>query len=250
MNDLLNCEENNLSTEDLGQVTRIENSNSNNPNLGTVWYFGDPMCSWCWGISEELSKLIDNYRGRLDFQMVMGGLRPGGGEEWNAQFKDFLRQHWEHVATVSGQEFNHKLFEKESFNYDTEPPSRAVVIIKVMYPELAFEFMKRVSKRFYVGNEDPNEDEFYKPICDEMKLDFASFKVLFHSEKFRKETIKEFQKSRDYGASGFPTIMFEHRKRFTIITRGYNSAERMIERIDVAIAKAEKIEEEKRKLNS
>jgi len=59
-------------------------------------YIGDPMCSWCWGISPELNAL-ERYATseNIPFKVLMGGLRPGGGEEWNDEFKGYLRHHWE-----------------------------------------------------------------------------------------------------------------------------------------------------------
>ena len=87
-----------------------------------IIYVGDPMCSWCWGLSPQLNAL-QRYGQQLGipFSLVMGGLRPGGGEAWNADFKGFLKHHWEEVTQRSGQPFGYGLFDLEDFNYDTEP---------------------------------------------------------------------------------------------------------------------------------
>jgi len=220
-----------------------------NSFLGTLWYFGDPMCSWCYGISDEILAIKKHYKDTLGFRLVMGGLRPEGGEEWNVEFKKFLKNHWSHVNMSSGKEFNTGILEWDEFDYNTEPSCRAVVVFRFMYPDLAMEFLAKVSKRFYVDNQDPKEDEFYKPIFEEMDLDFASFKVLFHSQKFKKETFDDFMKAKNNGVLGFPTLLFEHRRRFTVITRGFNIAGRLQERIDEAIVRAKRIDNEKRGIN-
>ena len=77
---------------------------------GRIIYVGDPLCSWCWGISPHLSKLKAHYKEEMEFEILLGGLRPGGGEKWNDQFKNFLRQHWEHVTELSGQPFGYKIY--------------------------------------------------------------------------------------------------------------------------------------------
>ena len=107
---------------------------------GKLIYFGDPMCSWCWGIVRNLERLKKRFDGVLAFEMVMGGLRPGGGDPWNEHMKNFLRNHWQHVHAASGQAFNFELLSKDTFNYDTEPPSRAVVLVRDMKPEVEFDF--------------------------------------------------------------------------------------------------------------
>ena len=54
-----------------------------------IIYVGDPMCSWCWGISPDLIKLRDHYReSQVAFRIVLGGLRPGGGDPWDDQMKE------------------------------------------------------------------------------------------------------------------------------------------------------------------
>ncbi|WIM05793.1 MAG: hypothetical protein OHM77_00460 [Candidatus Nitricoxidivorans perseverans] len=77
-------------------------------------YIGDPMCSWCWGISPAL-KEVSTYcqiRG-LDFSVHVGG----------------LRHEWENIHRVTGQPFGFSVLDEAEFNYDTEPACRAVVAI-------------------------------------------------------------------------------------------------------------------------
>ena len=101
-----------------------------------VIYVGDPMCSWCWGISPQLNQLKEKARAnQISYQIVLGGLRPGGGDEWNENFKNFLKHHWEEVNTRSGQPFGFELFERDTFNYDTEPACRAVVAMRSLEPD-------------------------------------------------------------------------------------------------------------------
>ena len=121
---------------------------------GRIIYVGDPLCSWCWGISPHLSKLKAHYKEEMEFEILLGGLRPGGGEKWNDQFKNFLRQHWEHVTELSGQPFGYKIFDRDDFNYDTEPPCRAVRVARDMVPEKELDFFKTIQYDFYIKNND------------------------------------------------------------------------------------------------
>ena len=71
------------------------------------------MCSWCYGIALELKSLKEYYaKEGIQFEIVAGGLRPRGGDEWTEEFKGFLKHHWEEVAERSGQKFGFKLFER------------------------------------------------------------------------------------------------------------------------------------------
>ena len=93
-----------------------------------VRYIGDPMCSWCWGISPALKEVATYCQKHgLDFSVHVGGLRPGGGDAWNSSFKAFLRHEWENIHRVTGQPFGFTILDEAEFNYDTEPACRAVV---------------------------------------------------------------------------------------------------------------------------
>ena len=116
------------------------------------------MCSWCWGISPELRKLRDYYRDKeVGFRIVVGGLRPGGGDPWDDKMKDFLREHWGHVTEMSKQPFGYKLMDLDEFEYDTEPSCRSVVAARELDPSRELEFFEEVQRKFYVDSEDPKK---------------------------------------------------------------------------------------------
>ena len=200
-------------------------------------YVGDPMCSWCYGIAEELNQTIDHYGERLDLEVVMGGLRAGGGEEWNQSFKDFLRHHWEDVGMKSGQPFKFELLNKDYFDYDTEPACRAVVAVESISRDKMLPFFKLVQQGFYVGNKDPKEVEFYQAICKSLDIDFSEFTAKFQSDKVKEQTVGHFQRSMSLGARSFPTVMLEYKGERHAIAIGYSTFEKMKGRIDSIIKK-------------
>ena len=198
-------------------------------------YVGDPMCSWCYGISEELSKVVAHNGESLELELVMGGLRAGGGEEWNVSFKTFLRHHWEDVGMRSGQPFSFNLLEEANFDYDTEPSCRAVVAIGDIEVDKMLPFFKAVQVGFYVGNNDPKQVEFYKPICNSLDIDYTVFSSKFNSSATKQNTIKHFERSAQLGARSFPTVLLAYKGEMHKIAIGYSTFAKMQERIDAVI---------------
>lgn len=193
-----------------------------------IIYVGDPMCSWCWGISPALNRLEDAATANgIPYRIVLGGLRPGGGDPWNDEMKNFIRHHWEEVTKRSGQPFGTALFDREVFEYDTEPSCRAVVTARTMDPATESRFFELTQHRFYVLNEDPKAAAFYAPICAELGLDFAEFSRLFNSEEMIALTRKDFQLNRSWGVTGYPTVVFRKGNQLVAIARGYAEFERM-----------------------
>ncbi|WP_323757157.1 DsbA family protein [Roseivirga sp.] len=191
-----------------------------------IIYVGDPMCSWCYGISNHLKRLKTEYS-QFKFSIVVGGLRPGGGEAWDDQMKSFLRHHWEEVTERSGQPFGYSLFEKDNFNYDTEPPCRAVVASRKWMKENDLEFFESVSRKFYVDNEDPSEGEFYRSICEEYNIPFDEFLKDFEGDEAKYKTHQEFQLNRQWGVKGYPTVLFKSKDQLYQINHGYTEFEQM-----------------------
>ncbi|MDB2385289.1 DsbA family protein [Polaribacter sp.] len=187
-----------------------------------LFYFGDPMCSWCWGISPQINAL-ERYatQEHIKFNLIMGGLRPGGGQEWDTSFKNYLKHHWQEVQKKSGQPFSLSLFEKENFNYDTEPACRAVVTVRSIAPEKTVAFYELVQYYFYAKSKDPKELEFYKVICEKLNINFKDFSEKFTSDAMKTATQADFTKSRELGVRGFPTIIYRQKDKLYTIARGY-----------------------------
>jgi putative protein-disulfide isomerase len=204
-----------------------------------IIYVGDPMCSWCWGIANHLQELKGEFA-QYKFSVVVGGLRPGGGEAWDEQMKGFLRHHWEEVTQRSGQPFGYGLFDREEFNYDTEPPCRAVIAAKKWLGDDVLGFFEAVSRKFYVDNEDPGQTDFYQSICGQFGIPFTDFVKVFESEETRYKTHQDFQLNRQWGVKGYPTVLFRDNKELYQINYGYTEFDQMkkvIEKITSATVK-------------
>jgi len=206
-----------------------------------IVYVGDPMCSWCWGISPDLIKLRDYYRPKeVAFRVMVGGLRPGGGEAWDQKMKVFLKEHWGHGHQASGQPFGYKGMELDEFNYDTEPSCRAVVAARPLIGDQEMEFFEAIQRKFYVGSEDPKEVDFYQSICDEMSIDFNAFSERFNDDAVRMATRDEFLLNRQWGVQGYPTMVLLYQEQLFMIAHGYATFETMQAQIEKTIAEVNK----------
>lgn len=215
----------------LDEISKAEKPD--NSNLQII-YVGDPMCSWCWGIAPALKELRDHYRQEgIQFTIVVGGLRPGGGDPWNDEMKAFLKHHWEEVNKRSGQPFGYALFEKETFNYDTEPACRAAVVARSFVGDQELEFFSAIKRKFYVDSEDPSDVNFYNSICEEFDVDFDQFKQHFESDAYKQATHEEFTLNRNWGITGYPSVILKKEDQLYAVTQGYAGFDDMKSRIEM-----------------
>ena len=208
----------------------------------TVRYIGDPMCSWCWGVSPTMKELATYCDSRnINFTLHVGGLRPGGGDEWNSQFKAFLRHEWETVYQRTGQPFGFSLLDKTEFNYDTEPACRAVVTMTLLLQNrpnpihAILAFFSGIQRQFYVDGADPKQPEFYRDLCMEADVAYEDFLQVFQSDDAKSATVQEFQRCRSWGVRGFPSILLDVNGKMIPLASGYMTISALIEKIELLV---------------
>ncbi|HGM5490112.1 TPA: DsbA family protein [Serratia fonticola] len=207
-----------------------------------IRYIGDPMCSWCWGISptvKQLAEVCDQHG--LSFVMTMGGLRVGGGDAWDSAFKTFLKQEWSHIQATTGQPFGFSLLEQAQFNYDTEPACRAVVTASLLLAErglpssAALAFLAATQYKFYVHGQDPKTEAFYRDICEQVGLPFGEFCQKFTSQHAREAVNQDFARCRQWGVRSFPTLLLEQHGKISLLATGYVTAETLLNRLNAQL---------------
>lgn len=192
-------------------------------------YIGDPLCSWCYGIAPELDILKEQLK-EIDFHIVMGGLRPFNTEK-AIDMADFLREHWVEIEQRTAQPFCYEILHNSDFVYDTEPPSRAAIVVRNMNPTLELDFFKAVQRAFYFENKDTNQIETYLELAEEFGLDIHDFERLYASDAIKTQTKKDFQLSQDMRIRGFPSIVYKKGADFHLVANGFDTAENIKNRI-------------------
>lgn len=220
----LNCE------DGACEVTNVEAKTASKPiaeGSDKLIYVGDPMCSWCWGIANHLEKLRDDFADQLGFELIMGGLRPGGGEEWTEDFRAMLRTHWEHVHQASGQPFDFAFFDRKEFNYDTEPAARAVRVVRDLAADKEWDFFKKVQRVFYAENKDVHDLTTYEAICNDLQIDYKAFETLFLSSGYKQLVYQDFARAQQMGIRGFPAVVLKKGEEYFAVSMGYSDYDRM-----------------------
>lgn len=173
----------------------------------TILYFADPMCSWCWGFAPVMEKVRAQIGDQADIQVFVGGLRPFTEHAMTDQDKSYVRNHWNHVAEASGQDFDFTFFDREDFTYDTEPACRAIVAVRKIDPKLAIDMLNRLHKAFYSEGKDTTDPDVLADLANEVGVPRGDFEIVFADEQTKQETLGEFQYAQRSGIQGFPTVV-------------------------------------------
>jgi putative protein-disulfide isomerase len=173
-----------------------------------LWYFADPMCSWCWGFSPVIETLRDEYHERMKIALVLGGLRHETAPMTAAQREDILH-HWRAVQARTGQPFRFDDALPPGFVYDTEPACRAVVTVGRIDPVRIFPLFKAIQAAFYAGGRDVTQPGVLADIATELGVEREAFARDFESDAARTRTQAHFRQARQAGVRGFPALIVQ-----------------------------------------
>jgi putative protein-disulfide isomerase len=136
-------------------------------------------------------------------------------------YKTNIRHHWEDVNRATGAVFDYRFFDRDGFILDTEPACRAVVTIRKMKPNVVLSFYESVSRSFYSENKDTTVSNTFKPLAEQVGIDFEEFDQIFNSSQIKDETKSDFQFSKKIGVTGFPTVLVKEGEKLALLTAGY-----------------------------
>ena len=185
-----------------------------------LYYFADPMCSWCYGFGPALTQFVANHPD-LPLTAVMGGLRAYNTEPAGDKQKSDIRGHWRHVEQASGLPFNDALLMTSGFIYDTEPACRAVVTARETGSPDVLGFMKAVQAAFYRDARDVTREEILADIAAEQGLVRATFLASLKSDDMREATRGDFALTQSVGIRGFPALCAARGSELHPIVNGY-----------------------------
>ncbi len=201
-----------------------------------LWYFADPMCSWCWGFAPVISAIRDAYADRLAIVLMLGGLRPGTTDPVIPKFREETLHHWQDVHRMTGQPFDFENAMPEGFVYDTEPPSRAVIAVADIKRDAIFPYFKSVQEAFYAKQQDVTHVDTLITLAEQHHIETPKFLERFHSEDIMMKTHKHFEVTREAGVHGFPTIVLQTQSGGTLLTNGYRPFEELQPGIETWLA--------------
>lgn len=187
----------------------------------TLMYVVDPMCSWCWGFSPVFDEIVQNYGDQITIRILMGGLRPGNTERFDESRRSYILGHWRAVHERTGQPFNFDFQMGPQFKYDTEPASRAIVVIRKIEPSLERGLLKNIQEAFYVKNADVTKDLVLADLANGLGIDRTVFLDQFRDQQNTQAVWAEFDQARQLGVDGFPTLLGKDGDTITTLTHGY-----------------------------
>lgn len=198
----------------------------------TLYYFHDPMCSWCWAFRPRWQEIVAGLPDHVRSQRVLGGLAPDTDQTMPTDMQAKLMAIWETIQhTVPGTPFNFEFWEKCVPRRSTYAACRAVIAARRQHPGYEEKMILAIQQAYYVEARNPADSHTLIELAGEIGLDRALFSADIESPSVHEELSKEIEFTHRREVKGFPTLLLEKEGVFTAIRHDYHDAEAVLHQI-------------------
>jgi len=199
-----------------------------------LYYFHDPMCSWCWGFAPVWQQLRDNLSSDIALEYIVGGLAPDNDEPMPAEMQLKLQQTWQRIQdSIPGTAFNFEFWNVCQPRRSTYPACRAVLATKNLALEKEQAMISAIQHAYYLQTCNPSDVEVLIQCAVDIGLDKESFTTEFQSKAVEQQLLENIALYREYSSAGFPSLVLKTESTLQPIRIDYNDAATILSQLNV-----------------
>ncbi len=210
----------------------------------TLFYFHDPMCSWCWGYQATWQRLLEKLPLHINLAYVLGGLAEDDDRPMPIDMQEAIQGHWRRIAEELGAEFNFEFWQKCQPRRSTYPACRAVVAASNHTTDelsghgLALAMILAIQKAYYLRAMNPSNIDTLCELAEELGIDREAFYQDMMSDKTEQSLQEQIAYSRNVGVSSFPSLLLDYKEKQYRLTVDYKEAGTTLEQINNILSQA------------
>jgi len=201
-------------------------------------YCYDAYCGWCYGFSPVIKKIAEEYKDKLDTDVLSGGMILSEKPAHISGIAPYIQKAYKTVEGTTGIKFGQD-FLWHIFNYEdsdwypnSEKPAMAMCIFKEFYPNRAVEFASDLQYALNYEGRDLTDDEAYRHLLDKYSIRPEIFYERLQSDEYKQKAYYEFSLVKQLKVNGYPTVFIQTGEtKFYMVARGYTDYEMLKDRI-------------------
>ncbi len=195
----------------------------------TLYYFYDPMCSWCWGFKPTWTQLCEQLPEHVAIEYVAGGLAPDSDQPMSEDMQLKLPMTWQQIQRQLGTEFNFDFWRDCQPRRSTYPACRAVIAAGLQGQLDAM--INAVQRGYYLRALNPSNLDMLEQMAQEIGLDTAQFKADMAGERVEQLFQAQLRLTSQMPVQGFPSLVLKAGNQVRPIALNYTDATAMQQQI-------------------
>jgi putative protein-disulfide isomerase len=204
--------------------------------MHTLYYFNDPMCSWCWGYRPVSDQLFASLPDSVTRTNILGGLAPDSDKPMAPELRTMLQGAWNNIHTMFGTEFNFDFWSKCQPRRSTYPACRAVLAAENQ--QSGERMTDAIQRAYYTRAMNPSDITTLETLAQELNLDRERFSIDIASVELNDELMRQVELAQQSPIDGFPSLTLEIRGRQQRVTRDYRDYQVTLDHIDYLIERS------------
>lgn len=198
-----------------------------------LYYFHDPMCSWCWGFKPVWQALCERLPEALSVQYVAGGLAPDTDAPMPEAMRRKLQQTWRQIHQQLGTEFNFDFWTDCKPRRSTWLACRAVIAASLQAQEK--EMIYAIQQGYYLRAMNPSDLDTLVTFAEELGLDMPCFQADIQSDVVEQLFQQQRALAEQMPIQGFPSLVLAHGGRVWPLSLDYLNAGSMLAQIEALL---------------
>jgi len=208
-----------------------------------IIYIYDAICGWCFGFSPVMARFAEEYKGKVDIDVVSGGLKLGKGAGPIGIVAPYIKHAYLDVERASGVKFGERFvhggLKDGTLVLNSLPPAIALSIMKEKYPENALKFTGILHTMIYVDGVDPENVDAYGAYAAKLGYDSIDFTARMRDTAYTEKANRDFEYAASLGVHSFPTLFVEANGKVEKLLHGYVPYEKLKAIFDGKLAEIE-----------
>ena len=204
-----------------------------------VFYCYDAYCGWCYGFSNVIKQIAENYKNQLQFEVLSGGMILPEKPVAIGVTANYILKAYKQVEELTGVKFGDDYLwhinnpDLSDWFPNSEKPAIALCIFKEFYPDRQVEFASDLQYALHFEGRDLTDDAAYKHLLDKYSIQPETFYEKLKSETYKEQAYYEFQLCKQLQVTSFPCVLVQTGdNKFYLIARGYTGYDNLKNRID------------------
>jgi putative protein-disulfide isomerase len=202
-------------------------------------YCYDAYCGWCYGFSPVIKRIVSEFRGSLQAEVLSGGMILPEDKRHIKSMAGYIAKAYKTIEERTGIKFGtdylwHIFHPDESDWFpDSEKPAIALCVFKEYHPELQVEFAFDLQYSHLYEGRDLTDNEAYRHLLEKYKISAGEFYSKLADPNYKEMAHYEFALVKQLKVTGFPTVFIqEDESKFHLVARGYTDYETLKHNIE------------------